>query len=167
MTTEAFTLLLKISKWTLYRNKWNPDNLRKKELLFGWGVPAIVVGIAAGVGLYFDSYVDGNKRCGYTLCWLNRSSLLYYLTVILPFIVIYVINSTILIIVLRFVFKMSVKSRKRTLTNEKETNKNLPHIKATLKSFEMLFVVLGIPYIFGFLSGEQLCAGLFMKRRSA
>ena len=156
MSAEALTLVLKISKWTLHYNKWSPDKVKKAELLVGWGVPAVVVGIAAGVGLYFDSYVEGIKGYGYTACWLDQSSLLYYLTVILPFILIYVINLTIFIIVLRLVYKMSVKSRKLTQTSKKRTNKNLPHIRATSKSFGMLLPVLGIPYIFGFLSGEKL-----------
>ena len=158
MTIEALILVLKISKWALYCNKRSQDNLGKVGMFFGWVIPAIVVGIAAGFGLYFDKYIKGIKGYGYTACWLDQSSLLYYLTVILPFLLIYVINLTILIIVLCLVYKMSGESQKFTQTNKRVTKKNLPHIKATLKSFGMLLSVLGIPYIFGFLSGEQVYA---------
>ena len=100
--------------------------------LIGYGLPAAVVALSAG--LSWQNYGT------FTYCWINvRTSTIW--AFVIPVIVIIASNIIVLLIALRVV--LSVKSRDRTTTQR---------VLGWLKGSAMLLCLLGITWIFGFLT---------------
>ncbi|KAE9550338.1 hypothetical protein FO519_006444 [Halicephalobus sp. NKZ332] len=100
--------------------------------LIGYGLPAVIVAISAGIT--WQNYGT------FTYCWINvRTSTIW--AFVIPVIVIIASNIIVLLIALRVV--LSVKSRDRTTTQR---------ILGWLKGSAMLLCLLGITWIFGFLT---------------
>uniref|UniRef100_A0AC34R9I8 Uncharacterized protein n=1 Tax=Panagrolaimus sp. JU765 TaxID=591449 RepID=A0AC34R9I8_9BILA len=100
--------------------------------IIGYGLPAIIVAISAS--LTWENYGT------LTYCWINvRTSTIW--AFVIPIIVVILTNIIILFIALRVV--LSVKSRDRTTTQK---------ILGWLKGSAMLLCLLGITWIFGFLT---------------
>ena len=162
MFIEGVTLLVKTSNRALRYSGSNKTKIRNQKLLLGWGLPAVLVTFGTTVGFATNSYMDEVEQYGYRRCWLNTNNAVFYVTVFGPLCFIYFVNILILIKILSFVYEMSKSSLKFQPTNSSNCSKsvfesaNMMHIKATTKSFGLLFGVLGVPFIFTFLSGKML-----------
>ncbi|XP_071951317.1 adhesion G protein-coupled receptor L3-like isoform X2 [Antedon mediterranea] len=115
----------------------------KKYLVLGWGVPLVVIGIS--VGVFFDKYGSDN------VCWLSTEMLLI---VFVPTVAIVVIlNSAVLVIVVRVMLhSLSAKDKiKGGNCQDQETSA----IKTSLKAALVLLPLLGLTWVFGFLSVNE------------
>ena len=162
MFIEGITLLIKTSNRALRYSGSNRSKIRNQKLLLGWGLPAILVALGAIVGFATNTYMDVIEPFGPTQCWLSNKYTIFYITVFAPLCLIYVICVLIFGKVLFFIYEMSKSSEQLTLHANNERSKsvldtfNIIHLRATLKSFGLLFFVLGIPLIFAFLSGTSI-----------
>ncbi|CAJ0608336.1 unnamed protein product [Cylicocyclus nassatus] len=120
---------------------FEPDKTRiLLYYLFSYGFPAVVVGVSAGVAWHnygTDQY-----------CWINTSSPTLW-TFIVPVIVVILANVIFLVIALRVV--LSVKSRDRNRTDK---------IFGWLKGSATLLCLLGVTWIFGFLTAVGSAGGV-------
>ena len=127
--------------------------MRNQKLIFAWGMPAVFVSVGTIAGFCTNTYMNKIEQYGYPICWLNKQTTVYYVTVLAPSVLIYVLNISMFIKIIHFVYVMSKKSvnfRRSVRGNEY----SLGHIRVTLKSFAMLFPVMGPPSIITFLSGK-------------
>lgn len=101
----------------------------------GWGVPVLIVAISLTV-TGIKSYAANN-------CWLTTEHWLIYWAFVAPVAVILLINSILLIFLLR-----------RVLRATKTKNNKTPakHVKDWLRRFAMLLPVLGVTWSLGFLT---------------
>ena len=161
MFIEGITLLIKTSNRALRYSGTNKTKLRNQKLIFGWGLPAVMVAIGTSVGFATNTYMDDVPHYGYRRCWLKTTNAVFYATVFGPLCFIYFINILILMKILTFVFQMSKSAVKFEPTTNRRDSKhfsdsiNITHFRATMKSFGLLFAVLGVPFIFTFLSGNS------------
>ncbi|XP_038057449.1 adhesion G protein-coupled receptor E2-like [Patiria miniata] len=110
----------------------------KKYLLIGWGAPVIIVGISFGV--FFKDYGSG------TVCWLTQQMLLI---IFVPTVgILIILNTAVLIIVLK-VMMTSMTAR------EKSKDNDTSQIKTGLKAALVLLPLLGLTWVFGFLSVNE------------
>jgi len=114
---------------------FSADNMRMKYYyLIGWGVPVIIVGVAASV--HPTGY--GTSK----ICWLSTED--HFIWVFLaPVVAIIVIN----FIILAAVMKVVTDSASATLTQTK-----YGHVKAGMKSVAVLLPLLGVSWAFGLLT---------------
>ncbi|XP_033097626.1 adhesion G protein-coupled receptor L4-like [Anneissia japonica] len=111
----------------------------KKYLVLGWGVPLVVVGIS--VGVFFDNYGSDTK------CWLSTEMLLIVFVPTVALVVI--LNTAVLIIVVRVMLhSLSAKDKIKGNSQDQETSQ----IKTSLKAALVLLPLLGLTWVFGFLS---------------
>lgn len=156
MCIEAVSLAIKTSNRAL---RTNSRRSKQFQLVLGWGIPALIVIASAVVGFKFDLYMNRIKFYRYKKCWIKPKSLILYAGFLAPLVVIYLINIIVFCNVLVFVTRMSLQTKQFKATvhvNDDDRTKSeshFNHVKATLKSFAMLFPILGISYIFLFLSG--------------
>ncbi|CAK8680058.1 unnamed protein product [Clavelina lepadiformis] len=160
MLIEGVTLVIKTSDNSLAFNNKNPSTVSKIKLFFGWGIPGIIVTTTTIVGFLKSSgYIDKVENFGYKRCWLNPHNGILLGSVIIPIAVIYLLNFCMSVKVAVFVYKMSAASKNFKPTDSQQASKkpkqNIAHIKTALKGLIMLFPVLGIPWIFSFLSGLE------------
>ena len=161
MSIEGFTLLMKTSDRALRYSGSNKTKLRNQKLILGWGLPALLMVTGAGAGFATNTYMNEIKEFGYNRCWPSSQYPIFYLTVFGPLVLIYAMNLYIFGKILLFIYAMSKNSvrftpKTNTGRSENVTNvTNAKHLKTTLKSFGLLFFVLGIPSIFSFLSGTS------------
>ena len=167
MLIEGITLLMKTSNRALRYSGSNRSKVRNQKLLCGWGLPAVLVGLGAGIGFATNTYIDKVALYeGYSRCWLSNKHAVFYATAFGPLCLTYTGCVFIFGKVLFFIYGMSKDSEQFTpQTNDvrrenfMDAVKTAIHIKATLKSFGLLFFILGIPLIFSFLTGK-------LKKRS-
>ncbi|KAK7495289.1 hypothetical protein BaRGS_00013471 [Batillaria attramentaria] len=107
----------------------------KKYCAIGWGVPFIVVGIS--VGVFYDKYGDGD------LCWLNHELLLVCFVPTVCLVII--INTVILILVLRVMLRSLHSTAKANTENQSS-------IRMSLKASAVLLPLLGLTWTLGFLA---------------
>lgn len=107
----------------------------KKYCAIGWGIPFIVVGIS--VGVFYDKYGDNN------VCWLNHDLLLVCFVPAVALVVI--INTVILILVLRVMLK-SLHSTTKANTEHQSS------VRTSLKASAVLLPLLGLTWTLGFLA---------------
>ena len=160
MLIEGLTLLMKTSDRALRYSGSNRTKVRNQKLVFGWGFPALFVLIGIAIGFPTQTYMEKIPQYGYRKCWLNNNYAVYYVTVFGPLCLIYITNIIIFGKMLLFIYVMSKSSDKFTPVEKVERSQsvvaavvNARHLKTTLKSFGLLFFVLGIPFLFSFLSG--------------
>ena len=161
MFIEGITLLIKTSNRALRYSGSNRSKIRNQKLLLGWGLPAFLVTLGASIGFATNTYMDAIEPFGPIRCWLSNKYAIFYVTVFAPLCLIYFICALIFGKMLAFIYKMS-KSSKQFSPRVKENGEtkvifdaiDVLHVKVTLKSFALLFFVLGIPLIFSFLSGN-------------
>ncbi|XP_071126473.1 latrophilin-like protein LAT-2 [Mytilus edulis] len=127
MLIEGFHLYVMLVK--VFRRRAN----FKKYMLFGWGLPLLVVGIS--VGTLHDQYGGTNR------CWISHNVLLWTFVPVVGIVIL--VNSIILIIVLRIMMK-SMLSR----ANSEERSA----VKAGLKAAAILLPLLGVTWTLGFFS---------------
>ena len=155
---EGVTLFVKTSNRALRYSGRNKSKLRNQKLVLGWGLPALIVIVGAIAGFTTETYMKNIDQYGYSRCWLDPNNAVFYVTVLAPMAVIYVINMLMFFKILHFVYGMS-KSSVNYLPSDKENelckgSVDLTHIRVAMKSFGLLFPVLGFPYLFAFLSGN-------------
>ncbi|XP_025087973.1 adhesion G protein-coupled receptor L3-like [Pomacea canaliculata] len=107
----------------------------KKYCAIGWGAPTLIV--AVSVGVFFDKYGDGE------ICWLNHEPLLVCFVPTVSLVI--TINSVILVLVLRVMFK-SVNSAAKANTEQQSS------VRMSLKASAVLLPLLGLTWILGFLA---------------
>ncbi|XP_071499373.1 uncharacterized protein [Diadema antillarum] len=109
----------------------------KKYFLAGWGIPLLVVGISAGV--FYKDYAASS-----TVCWMSTKAMLGSFIPTVSIVV--VVNTSFLIMVLRVMMKsMSAKYKSRVSSNTSQ-------VKAGLKAAAILLPLLGLTWVFGFIS---------------
>nr|XP_058941693.1 adhesion G protein-coupled receptor L3-like [Pocillopora verrucosa] len=110
--------------------------LKKKWFYaLGWGVPVLIVAISLAV-TGIKSYAANN-------CWLTTEHWLIYWAFVAPVAVILLINSILLIFLLRRIHRA---------TKTKNNKTSAKHVKDWLRRFAMLLPVLGVTWSFGFLT---------------
>ena len=171
MFLEGLTLLVKTSNRALRYSGRNKSKLRNQKLVLGWGLPALIVIVGAIAGFTTETYMKNIDQYGYSRCWLDPNNAVFYVTVLAPMAVIYVINMLMFVKILHFVYGMSKSSvNYRPAGQENEMFKSsvdITHIKVAMKSFGLLFPVLGLPYIFIFLSGNLIVnLSIFLIRKT-
>ncbi|XP_030837174.1 adhesion G protein-coupled receptor L3-like [Strongylocentrotus purpuratus] len=108
----------------------------KKYLLAGWGIPLIVAGVSAGI--FYKEYALGN------VCWMSTRAML--ISFIPTVAIVIVVNTAFLIMVLHVMMRsMSAKYKSRVSSNTSQ-------VKAGLKAAAILLPLLGLTWVFGFLS---------------
>ncbi|CAK8680057.1 unnamed protein product [Clavelina lepadiformis] len=157
MFVEAFTLTIKITDRALALNSKNSTKYSLARYLIGWVLPATIVAVAAIAGFATDSYMDEVDNFGFKRCWLNPKNGVLLGSVVIPVALIYFVNLCLLVKVSVFVYQMSKASEKFRPAQEQVKNieDKLLHIKATFKAIMLLFPVIGVPWIFSFLTGLE------------
>ncbi|XP_063956464.1 protein eyes shut homolog isoform X1 [Lytechinus pictus] len=108
----------------------------KKYLLAGWGIPLVVAGVSAGV--FYKEYAVGN------VCWMSTRAMLF--SFIPTVAIVIMVNTAFLIMVLHVMMRsMSAKYKSRVSSNTSQ-------VKAGLKAAAILLPLLGLTWVFGFLS---------------
>nr|CAB3250675.1 probable G-protein coupled receptor 133 [Phallusia mammillata] len=165
MTMEAVTLCLKTTEYAM-TSLHNNTRRGVVKLLFGWGIPALLVLISASIGLSNQTYLDMNPMYRktrdiktttiYSKCWLGVEGSTLLAWAITPIALVWIVNAAVVIRVTWFVYVMSAKteSLKPSQKDEKPLL-NTEHLKAALKSLVLLLPVLGIPYILAFLANVE------------
>jgi len=160
MLIEGVTLVIKTSNRALRYSGSNKSKIRNQKLFFGWGFPALLVVLGASIGFITDTYMDEVTTNVFRRCWLDKRNAVYYATVFAPLCLTYGICILIFGKMLFFIYGMSKSSEQFTpRANGKSSGSffdgpDIIHIKVTLRSFGLLFFILGIPLIFSFLSGK-------------
>ncbi|KAL5012730.1 hypothetical protein ScPMuIL_011281 [Solemya velum] len=120
-----YVLLVKVFKMSTHL---------KKYLALGWGLPLIIVGIS--VGVFFDQYGSSS------ICWITRKVLLVIFVPTVGLVIL--INSVVLVMVLRIMMNSLAVSSK---TDEEKLK-----VRSGLKAVAVLLPLLGLTWVFGFLS---------------
>ncbi|XP_071809847.1 adhesion G protein-coupled receptor L4-like [Asterias amurensis] len=102
-------------------------------MLIGWGTPAVVVVIAAG--LRWEHYVN------YESCWLSMESNVIW-AFIGPALTVMLVNLVVLVSVVRIIVSSAAAKK----------DKEFDHVKAGLKGALFLLPILGLTWIFGILA---------------
>ncbi|XP_022079402.1 adhesion G protein-coupled receptor L3-like [Acanthaster planci] len=110
----------------------------KKYLLLGWGAPLVIVGISFGV--FFKDYGSGNT------CWLTQQMLLI---VFVPTVGILIILNTVVLIIVLKVMMTSLTAKEKSKENDTS------QIKTGLKAALVLLPLLGLTWVFGFMSVNE------------
>ncbi|XP_076813181.1 uncharacterized protein LOC143459788 isoform X2 [Clavelina lepadiformis] len=133
------------------------------KFVAGWATPAIIVIIAAAIGFSNKTYVQRTKQkfqCPYSedeaetlsnkyeYCWVSVDSNMIW-SVTGPLLAIFVINFFILTHTVAFVLQLSLKSDSMKPSGQKSQHGQ--HIWNTTKGILVLFPILGVPWLIGFL----------------
>ncbi|XP_052282368.1 adhesion G-protein coupled receptor D1-like isoform X2 [Dreissena polymorpha] len=107
----------------------------KTYMAVGWGVPLVVVGVSAGI--LHEEYGSG------TICWVSNNVLMK--AVVPPIVFVILVNTIVLSVVMRIMFKSMSKGSKTTIDERSSA-------KSGLKAAAVLLPVLGLTWALGFLS---------------
>ena len=174
MTAEAITFFARISRNALECSYTQRLRLRRLNYIVGWVTPAIIVAFSATFGFITETYMEKITADNivialgyptvklYSYCWISAQHRTRIPAVILPLACFWLFNFfvTVKAVLLVARLKRQEKSFQRRCSLHKDESLSdtfrLNFAVSALRALLLLLPTLGIPWIFGFLSGTNL-----------
>ena len=133
------TSYMQFQRYVIVLGNLVPEHFILKASLIGWGVPLIPVSILMLAS--HDSYIPSHGG----ICYPQGTA--FYLTVLMPIVIILTVNIIVFGLVLYNIFKLSHLPRKSKASRE--------FMISRLRVIVFLFFLFGLTWIFGFLSAYE------------